>query len=325
MISFQMSVADLALTRFAISPMWELVASLRLLQQPDRAALHLPWVNEVRPRVREIELPLERVFPVLPPEGYIPDFLTPPPSGPLASFEDELEQVVSTPVDQISHDIAFLHDCGTPPAGLVPFVEDPQGAVARMGEVLAEYWRVALEPHWPRIRALLEADLAYRSRRLTEVGPAGLFDDLHPCIRMCEDQLEIQNRCEVSVRPREEGLILLPSAFQWRHPASITEEPWHPTVIYPARGIGLLWEPGDRSAAEALEKVLGSTRAQILEQLDAPVSTTALAGRLGITAGGASQHLSALRGAGLVAASRDGRSVLHVRTPLAEQLIGGGA
>jgi len=41
-----------------------------------------------------------------------------------------------------------------------------------------------------------------------------------------------------------------------------------------------------------------------------------------ITPGGASQHLTALRDAGLVTSARHGRSVLYARSPLADQLVG---
>jgi DNA-binding transcriptional ArsR family regulator len=48
-----------------------------------------------------------------------------------------------------------------------------------------------------------------------------------------------------------------------------------------------------------------------------------VARRHGISPGGASQHLSALRGADLVTGCRDGRNVLYVRTPLGDALAGG--
>ncbi|MGW4945888.1 ArsR/SmtB family transcription factor [Actinoplanes sp. NPDC004185] len=67
--------------------------------------------------------------------------------------------------------------------------------------------------------------------------------------------------------------------------------------------------------------MLGRGRTRLLLELDAPSSTTELARRTGMTAGGVSQHLSVLRAAGLVVAHRRGRSVLNVRTALAEALL----
>jgi DNA-binding transcriptional ArsR family regulator len=67
--------------------------------------------------------------------------------------------------------------------------------------------------------------------------------------------------------------------------------------------------------------VIGRGRARLLVEMRSPSSTTDLARRTGMTAGGVSQHLTALRGAGLVATHRQGRTVLNVRTTLAEALL----
>jgi DNA-binding transcriptional ArsR family regulator len=58
-----------------------------------------------------------------------------------------------------------------------------------------------------------------------------------------------------------------------------------------------------------------------LVALRAPLSTTELAGRTGMTIGGVSQHLATLRAAGLVVAQRHGRTVLNARTTVAEALL----
>jgi len=67
--------------------------------------------------------------------------------------------------------------------------------------------------------------------------------------------------------------------------------------------------------------VIGRSRANLLSALDAPRSTTELARQLTLSPGAVSQHLSALRRAGLLTAARHGRSVLYIRTPLAERLL----
>jgi DNA-binding transcriptional ArsR family regulator len=111
--------------------------------------------------------------------------------------------------------------------------------------------------------------------------------------------------------------------FSWLGPATLTEAPWQPTLLYPARGVATLWDTGADRTPEALASVIGRTRAGLLAELDAPRSTTDVARLLGITPGGASQHLGALRAAGLVASQREGRVVLYVRTPLADALVAG--
>jgi DNA-binding transcriptional ArsR family regulator len=321
MVVYEFCLEDLARTRFAISPMWEAVASLRLLLQPSRAAMHLPWVSELRDG-RLSGLDLRAAAAMLPPRGYIPDFLTPPPSDPLVEFADELEAVRATPPDQVRTDLGFLLGRRRPPALLKPFLDDPGAAVGRLADALDEYWRLAVEPHWPRIRSLLESDIAYRAGRLTAGGQEALFADLHPAVVWNEPQLEVHQ--EVSCEPadlRGEGLLLVPSAFGWERVASITDPPWQPTLIYPARGVAMLWEPGE-PAPDGLAALVGRTRAELLVELDAPSSTTELAHCMGVSVGGVSQHLSVLREAGLVTGRREGRSVLYCRTPLADSLVG---
>jgi DNA-binding transcriptional ArsR family regulator len=301
--------------------MWEAVASLRVLLDPARGALHLPWLSELRDgRLRHVEL--RAVAALVPPRGYIPDFLTPPPTGPLVDFEEELEAVRATRPEQVRYDLRLRFGRRRPPAAVKPLLDEPRRAVRRLADALGEYWRLAVEPHWPRIRALLESDLAHRARRLTTGGQQALFEDLHPAVRWGEQRLSVESDYDAVLPLRGSGLLLVPSAFAWQRPAVITEKPWQPTLVYPARGLAMLWEPGE-AAPEGLASLVGRTRADLLAALDAPRSTTELAQRLGVSAGGASQHLSVLRGAGLVTGRREGRSVLYVRTPLADELVGG--
>jgi DNA-binding transcriptional ArsR family regulator len=65
---------------------------------------------------------------------------------------------------------------------------------------------------------------------------------------------------------------------------------------------------------------MGAQRAALLASLSQPATTSELARRMEMTAGGISQHLAVLRDAGLVRSSRSGRLVLYVRTPLGENL-----
>jgi DNA-binding transcriptional ArsR family regulator len=110
----------------------------------------------------------------------------------------------------------------------------------------------------------------------------------------------------------------VPTVFSWERPSVISIEPWQPTLIYPARGVALLWESAD--AAPELSGLIGATRARILGVLDAPQSTTELAAQLDLTPGGVSQHLSVLAKAGLVVRRRERRVVLYARTELGDQL-----
>lgn len=319
MVTLHFTTEDLALTRFAISPMWELMTGLRALRDPDRAAVHLPWVSEALPIARELDL--AGALALTPPDGYMPDFVTPPPSSPLASFDEELEQVRATREAQVVADIECLNSEGRGDAVLATFLERPRAEVERMCDALREFWRLALQPHWTRVRSVLEEDIRYRARQLTEGGPARLFGDLHPRVRWRGDRIEISQRYDGRTELGGCGLLLVPSAFQVTRPASIISPPWQPTMIYPSRGVGLLWEAPPAAGPEALVKLVGSTRARLLVALGSPRSTKDLAETLDLSPGGVSQHLSVLKESGLVCGEREGRSVLYLRTGLADSLL----
>jgi DNA-binding transcriptional ArsR family regulator len=320
MIRFEFAFEDLVRTRLAISPMWETAAAIRAQRKPELISLHLPWIKRVRPAIADLDLSL--AFALLPPRGYIADFLTPPPSTPLAQFEDELELVRSTSAEQIVADVETLQRFNPGP-DLLPFLDDPVGSVAALAESLEEFWHRAIEPDWPRIRSLLEADVMYRSRLLSEGGVERLFADLHPDVSWCDGAIEVKMECAEEAQLDGRGLLLVPSAFSCHRTSAMTEPPWQPTVVYPARGVGLLWE-ATPAPDGALIKVVGRSRAQLLTDLDAPRSTSDLAERLGMTPGGVSQHLTALRDSGLVSSRRHGRQVLYCRSQLADELVGTG-
>jgi DNA-binding transcriptional ArsR family regulator len=71
-----------------------------------------------------------------------------------------------------------------------------------------------------------------------------------------------------------------------------------------------------RSPGSALARLIGRTRAMLLLALAEPESTTTLARRHGLSPGTVSEHLGALRDAGLVSAARARHQVLYERTPL---------
>ena len=69
--------------------MFELIGGLRNLRGPGRAPIHVPWIRTALPIA--YELGLEPWLALMPPYGYVPDFISPPPTTPLATFEEEIE------------------------------------------------------------------------------------------------------------------------------------------------------------------------------------------------------------------------------------------
>jgi DNA-binding transcriptional ArsR family regulator len=205
--------------------------------------------------------------------------------------------------------------------------EDPVAGLAELADSIDAYWGWAIEPYWPRIRQFLDGDLFHRARVIAQGGTRQLFADLHPQISWANGALTIKHRPGPmrSRTARGKGLLLLPSVFVWPHVYTTTTPPWQPALIYPARGAAALWETGTHGTAQALAAVVGRTKAMLLDQLASPATTTELAERAGLTTGGVSQHLTALRAAGLVTPNRNGRHVLYVRTALADHLVSAGA
>lgn len=322
MLALEFEFDDLTQIRFAVSPIAETVYALRLLCHPERAGPHLPWLRRTSDELDAARVDLDAVRLVIPGTGYLPDFLTPPATSPTARLEDELALLSATPQTVVRREIEHAYRGHRRPRALSELIAEPRRAVSRFAGAIEGFWRVALEPRWPRVRALLDADIEHRARRLTAEGAAGLLRDLHPLVRWYRDRLEVATSFEGRVALEGRGLLLMPTVFLWHGPAPIIYPPWQPTLIYPARGLELLWdEPAHR--ADALDRVLGRSRSALLAELERPRSTTALAATLKLSAPAVSQHLSALRGVGLVRASRHGREVLYLRTELADRLLVG--
>ncbi|MEV0403215.1 DUF5937 family protein [Actinoallomurus sp. NPDC050550] len=312
------SADDLALTRLAISPMWEVVSSFRLLIAGSSHPVHRSWLEQVRPRVAAAGLDDGWLARLIPAQGYLADFLTPPPVEPTPDLETELAVIRATPAEYVRRDVDHFA------------VDDPRRAALRadppdrLAQVCAEietYWELALAPYWARIRAVLDADVFHRARQVAERGTGHLFNDLHATLRWDDNTLRLVRRhCAVSREAAGPGLVLVPSVFA-EHVLTWSRPPEPPQLAYPARGIGTLWEHRPVRHADAIAAVLGRSRTLLLIELAAPASTTELARRTGISAAGVSQHLTALRDAGMVSAHRAGRSVLYARTAIAESLL----
>src|SRR5262249_53743920 len=105
-VRFVFTVEDLARTRFAISPIYELVHSLVALRDPSHPALPVLWLRTLSGRLDG--LALTRAVALIPPTGYVPDFLFPPPAGPLGDLAHDLATLRATPVARIRDEIGLF-------------------------------------------------------------------------------------------------------------------------------------------------------------------------------------------------------------------------
>ncbi|MGY1885930.1 MULTISPECIES: DUF5937 family protein [unclassified Blastococcus] len=318
MIRYELAGMDLADVRFAISPLNELVFSLRAWRDPGRYPLHLPWLHRVEAARPDLDGDL--LLALTNEELWTPDFLTPRPHSPLTRIEEELRAVADTDPAVVVRDLRVLHD-PLPPA----LRGRPQAVRARIVDALLGYWeRSFAEDAWPRMRAVLEADVVHRGRELAQRGMAHTFAHLGETVSFADGVVSVRLKAAISYTRSTsgEGLTLVPTLFGRTASAPISpEEP--PLVMYAARGVGTLWESRRLTSPAALAGLVGAVRAGLLTELATPSSSTELAVRLGVTTPAVNQHLRALRAAGLLLSARHGRSVLYRRSDLGDRLVAG--
>lgn len=318
MLRYQLTGMDLADVRFAISPLNELVLSLKAWREPGRFPLHLPWlqhVQEARPRLDgDILLALVGETRL-----WTPDFLHPRPRSPLTRIEDELTALRDTADDVVRRDLrAIHHGNDLPPAlrGGTP------AALERIVDALAAYWDRCFAPHWTRMRTLLEADVMHRGREAANHGLAHMFAGLAETVSFTDGVVNVRLHTHVGYTRSTagDGLTLAPTMFTRNTSAPISaDEP--PFVMYGVRGLGTLWEANRTPVPQAISGLIGAVRASLLGQLTTPASSTELAARAGVTPAAINQHLRALQAAGLLVSSRHGRSVLYRRSDLGDRLL----
>jgi DNA-binding transcriptional ArsR family regulator len=325
MLRVDLSVGDLADTHFAVSPLFETVAALRVLRDPGRHAFHLPWVRWAQSELAADPLALPRLWPLLVEPWRQPEVLLPAPGTRLPSLSEELDRLRALTRLQLrgSLERVFGRD---PPDAAQALLARPRTELRRLAAELASAFDRLLAPHWARMQALLEADIVHRARALAEVGAARMFAELHSRLAWKTDHLVLLDPASsggpaqtVTLGPG--GLVLVPSVFIWPELYIKSRTVTRTTIRYPVRGIGLLWNDGAKPTSAGLTRLLGRRRAEVLELLRAPQGTGQLARRLGITDAAVSQHLSVLREAGLVTTTELGRNRLHATSELGRRLI----
>jgi len=322
MIELELTSLDLARLRFASSPVWELIASLRTLRDRSRHYMCRPWLSAARGRLGGLRLDL---LSALVPPGLAPDFVTPTPTRPWGTLEEELETVATVPAATVRASLEEAYqDQGRPlPPVLRPLSEDPAAHLPALVTELRRYWQAAVEPVWPRLRALAAADLAYRMERFAAGGIAAVLADLHPQTAFAHGQLVIDkpSRCRHRVDLAGTGVLLLPCVFAWPSTIVVCCSAAQPALAYSPRGVAGFWRTAPPDPPDPLGALLGRTRAVLLAALSLPVTTTELARQVGISPPAVSQQLKVLKATGLVTAHRRGRLVVYQRTTAATALL----
>ncbi|CAL9523048.1 hypothetical protein SUDANB106_03898 [Streptomyces sp. enrichment culture] len=328
MLHVRFDSGELARLRVArrTDPLWEAVLSLHLLQNRQAALVFDPWRQEVRAALeRHRMLPVVReLMRLCPPAPYFPDFLTP------GRGEDDvdaaLDRVLATPRRRLADELARVYVRGPVPRSVRWVAEGGAEALRWLGDALRRYHDVAVAPYLAAIRARAAADRARRG----EAALAGGAEALLASYAAPEGweyggrTLRAPYPLERELRLEGRALTLMPGFFCVRTPLVLVDDSLPPVLVHPlSPAPGWLTRLRRDEAAPPVAQLIGGTRSRVLELLEEPVTTTALAARTGLAPSTVSHHVAVLRDAGLVVSRRDGMRVLHRRTPLGTALLDG--
>jgi len=308
-IRIELDEPTLARTRIAISPLWETVCSLLLLDRSS-GRLGFPFEEwEIRARTALAA----GARPVLA-NAYLrhrefPDFLCPPPLTAMPTIAEELDVLRATPLDAVEAELRAYPD--------VPefqWLRD-KGALERLADALASYWDRAMAPFWPGMRAALEEEVLNRARALAAAGPDRLLAELHERVRWERPLLTLVKREEARYQAEDKRLLLIPLIFSKGALMCSSDRGDVIAVSYQARGSAVLAGGARSGDADGLALLLGRGRAQILRALGTPATTAGLAASLNLAPSTVSEHLSVLVQAGVAYRRRAGRRVLYGLEP----------
>jgi DNA-binding transcriptional ArsR family regulator len=333
MLRIHLTTEDLAATKVAAgpNPLWEVIGSLRRLQEHSRPLLFGQW----RSRAAAIPRPYaDACLTLVPRQGYCPDFLTPPEAS--LGLDAGIEAILATSRRRLGIELSLLAARRPLPSWASALACGQRDARADLATALRVYHQHAIAPYWASIRSCIDADRSLRARALADGGLNGLLDSLRPALRWQPPVLEVD--CQGPDRDTHldgQGLLLVPSYFFHPRPCALADPSLPQVVIYPAERplahplAGPLAPPAGarRRRDDALAALLGHTRTTVLHLIAqaGPITTTELARRAAISAAAASQQATTLRNAGLITSHRHANTVLHTITALGTALRNGDA
>lgn len=321
-LTIDLGVSELASTRFAISALSETISGLQQLGDRGRPGTNTRWMRWASDELAGRPLDLPRTWPLIVNDRPSwPQFLVPAPVGAGRRIDDDLAAMRRTTARQVRASLRRVFGDDLPDSAAELAAHPAAGLRAIAGELRAAHDRL-IAPHWSRIRAVLDADIAYRAKQLAAGGAERLFADLHPDVHWHDGRLTLERcRRDRVVKPAPGGLVLLPVVLGTAYVSIKGNTTTQTTVRYPARGVGALWTAGTRPVTGSAVRLLGRPRAGLLEALRSPATTTDLARALDVTPSAVSQHLGVLRDSGLVTGERSGRTVLYLATQLGLALL----
>ncbi|GLZ43223.1 helix-turn-helix domain-containing protein [Actinokineospora sp. NBRC 105648] len=312
MITIGLDAAALSRVRLAVSPALEALSWLRLAAAGGRHPIFGDPGPSARFALRDPEVRMVAAAVPAGLVGYLPDLLTPsPPVGPPErSWRQQLERIAATSAEETARQFARIE-------GLDPAVHAAvhSGTFARRAAgALSRFWTAAMADSWSGLRARLDTDLTERAQLMATRGIGALLSTVDPRVGWSGSAIDIAKPYEYPTSLNQ--LVLTPSALSWPLLLLQLSNPDDAVLHYPASGLGV----AERADEDSVARLMGVTRALLLRDLDVPRTTTDLSKRNHLSPATVSYHLSVLHGSGLVAKTREKRSVLYWRTEQGETL-----
>lgn len=319
MTLLRFSPTALSRCRFALSPLAETLGSLIALHRPCGDAWLAPWHTRSQAGYRawlERDAVAAGLMGLVAATKWLPDLVSVPPGdGVRTRLADELalvaahsdEEVRATVADSVaaswtSQDTGWLALDGLGP---------------RVAAVLEEGWERFVAPDWPRRRAVLERDIAYRAGILAAYGWKQAVENMTRLSTWVgEDAIRLSDQAWPDRWISDEGLLFVPRTTGggwWT-----CERPPHYALVYPARGPAAV---ADLPGPDALATLLGPGRARVVRELVRPATSSQLAEALGVSLGTVSRHLAVLREADVVSGGRAGRHVVYRLSDRGDRLL----
>ncbi|WP_187281234.1 DUF5937 family protein [Nonomuraea sp. C10] len=319
------SDSDLGRVRFAVLPFQETLKAARGLGLPAPPPGLAAWRHAGRAALPAAARPVVALCSAHP--RHLPDFLTPQPAAGPMTFEDELHAALDDPAAPVLQDTAaFAGVLETVPPVVGTLLRHPTRARRALRDAFAAFHRAVLAADWPRLRAQLAADVAYRARLAARHGVEAMLATLcPPHVRWEHPYLEFAGPVAPDYALGGRGLVLVPSMFLTDGVHRQLNDRQQPMLFYPARTAGAFWrDSGGRDWPDGrLAGAVGERRAAVLRALArrSGRGTADLAAALGVTPATASAHVANLRRAGLVVTTRVARTARHELTPLGWDLL----
>jgi DNA-binding transcriptional ArsR family regulator len=323
MLRLALEAADLARVRVSedLHPAGTVMLASQALRDPA-VAVRMPRLAR---RMAAAAQPLRALHHLVPPKGFMPDFLT--PRDGVESLEAGLAAIRSAAPDRMRSEIAAAYAQVPVSAMRRRFAAADPEVLDALVAATRHYFHEVLNPYWPAMRQAYQQQIDQTSRRFARSGVDGVLRGLPAGLLWRPPYLEIHTwstghtwrERDVSVGGR--GVVLVPSPFAGPCPRVLVRPDQPALVVYQSGASPVLESPPP--ADDPVDRLLGRTRAAVLRCVERPGrhTTSAVAGMVGISVSSSSEHLTTLRAAGLVSSHRAGGAVLHRISALGSDLL----